>query len=331
MKTVAFAHPSAVTLADCADPIAGPGQVVVETAVSALCGSELHSYRQGGDRGNPGHEAAGIVVEVGAGVRHLNPGDRVGVSAVAGCGTCAECAAGRYTWCDRRDVFVNMHAERFVIPALACHRLPDDVAWDVGVLIAGDGLGVPFHTYEKTRKYAIKTLAVIGLGPIGLGNVLVQTHAGRRVIGIDLSPERLTLARNLGASAAIPAGEGLHERLMEVTGGTGVDAVIEAVGRPATVRQAIDLTPRGGVVFLNGECGEDCIQPSRDLIRRDITVVGSWFYHFGEFPAMLAMHRNGLRVGDLVTHRFPLHDAPAAYTAFAGGKTGKVLLTKGGN
>jgi threonine dehydrogenase-like Zn-dependent dehydrogenase len=331
MKTVAFANPSAVALRDIDAPRPGPGHVVIETAVSALCGSELHSYRQGGDQGNPGHEAAGVVAEVGPDVRHLKPGDRVGVSAVAGCGACAECAAGRYTWCANHSVFVNMHAERFLIPERACHVLPADIPWDVGVLISGDGLGVPFHTYQKTKSYDIGTIAVIGLGPIGLGNVLVQAHAGRKVIGIDLSPDRLALAKKLGATAAIAAGDGLQERLLEATGGRGVDAVIEAVGRPATVRQAIDLAPRGGVVFLNGECGEDCINPSRDLIRRDITVVGSWFYHYGEFPAMLALHRNGLRVGDLVTHRYALADAPAAYTAFAAGRTGKVLLTNSRN
>ena len=326
MNLLSFAAPSAVHLRQVADPVPGPGEVVVETAASALCGSELHNYRAGGSAGNPGHEAAGTVVALGAGVRRLRIGERVGVSAVAGCGACEECRAGRYTWCAGHRIFTDMHAERFVIPELACHVLPDDIGWDAGVLLAGDGLGVPFHTWRKTQAYEIRTIAVLGLGPIGLGNVLVQAHAGRRVIGIDLAPDRLAMATRLGADAAILAGEGLEERLAEATGGAGVDAVIEAVGRPETVRQAFTLVRRGGVVFCNGECGADVISPSRDLIRRDLTAVGSWFYHFCEFPEMVALYRQGLPVADLVTHRFPLGEAQQAYDAFTSGATGKVLL-----
>ncbi len=181
-----------------------PGEVLIQTVVSALCGSEMSGYHKAGcPTGNMGHEAAGIVAELGDGVETLSVGQRVGVSAIAGCGRCAFCENGQYTWCADYQFYDNMHAEYFVIPALACHPLPDDVPWEVGVLITGDALGVPYHTATKLNRDDVSTIAVFGLGPVGLGNVMFQTHLGRSVIGIDRSPERVELARQLGAAHTI--------------------------------------------------------------------------------------------------------------------------------
>src|SRR5262245_5957686 len=110
----------------------GPGEVLVRVEASALCGSELHAYRgaAGYPTGNPGHEAAGIIVDAnGSGL--WREGDRVGVSAVQGCGSCPECEAGRYTYCPARTGGSSWHADYLVSKAHACVRLPDDVPWDV--------------------------------------------------------------------------------------------------------------------------------------------------------------------------------------------------------
>jgi threonine dehydrogenase-like Zn-dependent dehydrogenase len=157
------------------DPVPGPGEVVVRTAVSALCGSELGSYRGAGSKkGNGGHEAAGVVAALGEGVTGLRAGQRVGVSAIAGCGSCPQCAAGRYTWCSSFKFYGSMHAELFLAAARACHPLPDDVSWETGVLLSGDGLGVPFHTNSRIPIRDVGTVAVFGAGPVGLGHVLAR-------------------------------------------------------------------------------------------------------------------------------------------------------------
>jgi len=330
MKLVNQVGQSRIVIGERPRPQLKPGEVLVQTVVSALCGSEMSAYRKGGyPAGNMGHEAAGIVAELGEGVETLAPGQRVGVSAIAGCGNCPRCQKGQYTWCDNYGFYGNMHAEYFAIPALACHALPDDVPWEVGVLITGDGLGVPYHTSTKIGE-DVRHVAVFGLGPVGLSNVMMQTHLGREVIGIDSSPERVALARQLGAAHTIEVDENtdVPARVRELTGGRGADVCIEAAGVPTTAKQCFAAVRTAGKVIFNGEQSAVELSPSDDFIRRDITATGSWFYHFSEFAPMLELFRNGLAVASLITHRFPLDQAADAFGMMEG-KSGKVLLEYG--
>jgi len=328
MRTLRFEGHSVVRIVEAPDPVPGPGEVVIETAVSALCGSELHGYRGAGvATGNSGHEGAGTVLELGPGVTSLEIGQRVGVSGVVGCGQCDYCAKGQQTWCSNRLIYGNTHAERFLAAAHACLPLPDDVPWDVGVLITGDGMGVPYHTSRKIADPAIETIAIFGVGPIGLGSTLLQSYLGRVVIAVDIVPLRLKLARSLGAAHTINARDSDPvARIRELTGGRGADVCLEAAGRPETLKQCFAAVRTAGTVVMNGEQRKVELSPSDDFIRRDITAVGSWFYHMAEFPAMLALYREGLPVTDLITHHYPLADAQVAWQEFAAGRTGKVLL-----
>lgn len=329
MKLVHQQGGSKIAIVDVSHPRPGPGEVLVKTVVSAVCGSEMGLYRKDGlSSGNVGHEAAGVVVELGEGTNDIKLGEHVGVSAIVGCGTCDECQHGRYTWCPDRNFIGNMHAEYIVAPVRACQRLPDDVPWEVAALIAADGLGVPYHTSTKLRHLDVKTIAVFGLGPIGLGTILLHQFLGRTVLGVDRSPERLALAQRLGATV-LAAGDDVDVPawMRAQTAGRGPDVCLEAAGVPATVRACFASVRIGGTVVLNGEQSSLELSPSEDFIRRDITALGSWYYHFCEFPEMLALYRKGLDVVSLITHRFSLRDAAEAFRLMAEGKTGKVLLT----
>jgi L-iditol 2-dehydrogenase len=331
MQRARYAGGSKIQLVQAPDPVPGPGEVVIATAVSAICGSELHAYRGTAQGSNGGHEAVGTVASIGEGVERIKKGQRVGVSCIAGCGKCAFCARGQYTYCPDRRFYGDMHAERFLASAIACHPLPDDVSWDAAVLLSGDGLGVPYHTYVKTASPEIKTVAVLGVGPIGLGNVLMQAHLGRRVIAVDLSPYRLELAKRLGASEVVDANdEDTVSKLRLLTDGVGPDLCIEAAGQPETAMACFSAVRTAGMVVFNGEQGPLPLSPSDQFIRRDITAVGSWFYHFSEFPQMLNLYRDGLRLLDLVSHRFPFMDADQAYKQFSSRQSGKVLLQYSG-
>jgi threonine dehydrogenase-like Zn-dependent dehydrogenase len=328
MKIVHNLGSSQIAIEDVVKPQPGSGEVLIQTVTSALCGSEMHSHRKAGHTaGNSGHEAAGLVAELGEGVETLSIGQRVGVSAIAGCGNCDYCHKGQYTWCEGRSFFGNMHSEYFVVPALACHILPDDVPWEVGVLITGDGLGVPYHTSKKIQSSDIKTVAVFGLGPVGLSHTMVQTWLGRQVIGIDRAPDRLELARQLGAAHTIAVGENtdVPAEVRAATDGRGADVCIEAAGVPVTAKQCFASVRTAGTVIFNGEQSSVDLSPSEDFIRRDITAIGAWFYHFSEYAEMLALFRGGLPIESLVTHKFPLEQAQDAYNAMEG-KSGKVLL-----
>ena len=220
-----------------------------------------------------------------------------------------------------------MHAERFLASARACYPLPDDVSWETGVLIAGDGLGVPYHTSTKIASPDIRTVAVFGVGPIGLGHVLLQSHLGRTVIAVDIVPERLVMAKQLGASEAVNAKEcDPVQRIRMLSNGSGADVCIEAAGRPQTALACFDAVRTAGTVVFNGEQGALAISPSDQFIRRDITAVGSWFYHFSEIDQMLELYRSGLRDTDLISHRYPFLEAGTAFEQFSSGQSAKVLL-----
>lgn len=327
MKKLEMRGNSSLRLIDVEPPRPHAGQVLIQTAASAVCGSEMYRYRGDGVAGgNSGHEAVGRVAALGAGVRNLQVGQRVGVSAVVGCGNCLECQAGRYTWCDDNQIYSQMHAEQFVIPAHACRILPDDLPWEEAALLTGDGLGVPYHTYKRTKYPGIDAVVVIGLGPIGLGNVLLQSFIGRRVIGVDIVDYRLQLARQLGADVVIKSDETLIEQIRELTDGIGADVAIMCAGRAEAVADAFLAARKGGTVVFNGELNQEVLAPSRDFNRRDITAIGCWYYHFHDFPDMLALYHKGLDVAKLITHQFPLSEGDAAFERFSRGLTGKVLL-----
>lgn len=329
MKSLRLEGHQVVKWIEAPDPHPGTGEVVVRIAISALCGSELHAYRQDGvSGGNLGHEAAGTVVRLGPGVASLHVGQRVGLSAVVGCGHCGYCAKGQYTWCQNRlSGYGSMHAEQVLIPARNCLPLPDDVSWEAGVLLSGDGLGVPYHTSRRLADPSFETIAIFGVGPIGLANTLLQSYLGRRVLAVDISPQRLHLAAKLGAAATIDARtDDPVERIRKLTGGRGADVCLEAAGQPLTLKQCFQAVRVAGTIAINGEQPSIKLSPSADFIRRDIMAFGSWFYHYCEFPAMVELYRQGLPVTDLITQRFSFDQAATAWQEFAAGRTGKVML-----
>ncbi|MFC7584543.1 zinc-binding dehydrogenase [Nonomuraea antimicrobica] len=249
MRTLVFHSPDAVELVTVPTPEPGPGQALVRIEASGICGSELHAA----DGANPGHEAAGIVESAPDGCGFAI-GERVGISAVTGCGDCRFCRRGEQIFCADVRVHESMHADYVVVPARALRKLPAGISAGEAVLLTGDGLGVPIRALRKVPHRPGERVVVLGLGPVGLAHVLVRARAGAEVIAIEPSEHRRELARALGATMVVAPGEDI---------GTPPGTVIECTGIPACIQQAFDLVDAAGTVLQSGWCTAVQINPGR--------------------------------------------------------------------
>ncbi len=328
MRQVKFVGNSHVAVVDAPDPRPKENEVLVKLRASGLCGSELHSYKsEKGLPTNGGHEVVGEVVEARA-RGALRPGDRVGIHAVWGCGKCDWCLEGKYTYCQHRTGGLSgCHADLMTAPEHTCIKLPDDVPDDVGVLLTGDGLGVPYHCSLRMNTRGGDFVLVYGAGPIGLGNVLMQAFLGAEVIAVDIVEERLKLARDLGARHVVNGRSGDPvAAVKDITKGALCAATFNCIGAEDGLRACIRCTAVRGVIMNLGGVSNMTLNISGELVYKDLSLMGSWFYHYSEFPAMLKLLRRGMPVVKLITHHFPLAQAEEAYKTFVAGNTGKVIL-----
>lgn len=327
MKSLRFMGNSQTEIVDIPVPKPKADEVLLRIRVSALCGSEMGSWRgPNASAGNGGHEYAGEVVDANG--TCLAEGDRVGVHVVIGCGKCVQCKTGNEIFCADKGFVGNAHAEYVAVPARACLKLPDNIDWDTGVLIAGDSMGVGYHLTRRVGVQAADTVAVFGMGPIGLGALLVWSFLGARVIGVDMSEYRRKLAEKIGAWKTVSADKKTVEKLRKLTGGAGPDTCLECTGKPDPVATAFEAVRNGGKLGIVGEQGQACFNPSRDLIHKEVNVYGAWYFRLHEFPGMVELCNRGLKPKKMVTHRFPLEEAQKGYELMAAGKTGKVLFVQ---
>jgi threonine dehydrogenase-like Zn-dependent dehydrogenase len=331
MKAVTFAGNSRVEVQDLPAPVLQPGQVLVRIAASAICGSEMKSYRHGEPfAGNPGHEMVGVVAE-NRGGNGPAVGDRVAVNIITGCGYCPTCRNGDRRFCAEQGYIFNGHAEYVAAPVVNCMPMPDDLPFDDGVLIGGDTLGVAYHALSRIGLRPRDTAAVVGCGPVGLGFVRLLSFYGVRVIAAEVSPYRRALAQRAGADCVIDpgAGDGLAA-IREATGGRGVDVGIDASGSDAGVNLALDATRIQGTFIFAGAGRHATINPWSQFLEKEVVAHGVWYFVDRDYDGLLDLYRQGLQVADLITHRFALDDAPAAYDLFARGETGKVVFLANG-
>jgi threonine dehydrogenase-like Zn-dependent dehydrogenase len=307
-----------VELVERPDPVPGPDEALVRIEASALCGSERGLLAAGGSdtMPNAGHEAAGVVESVPDGSAYT-VGDRIGISGLRGCTSCAACRAGCELYCEKGvRPQVGLHAELAAVGLSTLRPLPPGTTPETGVLLAGDALGVPVRSLRRAPSGPADRVVVLGLGPVGLSHVLVRLHAGSEVVAVEPSPFRRALAEQLGATVLSPDDAAPSAPL-----------VIEATGVPAVIESAFERCEPGGTLLQSGECAAVQVRPSAQVIHREITYTGSWFYAAEDYPAMLEMVAGGLDVGRLRTHVVAADDAQSAVDAFLGGESGKVVLT----
>jgi 2-desacetyl-2-hydroxyethyl bacteriochlorophyllide A dehydrogenase len=297
MKALVYLGPRRMELQDVPDPTPAHGEVVIATTASAICGSDLHGFREASPRRIPplimGHEAVGAIAEVGDGVDPGRVGRRVVIRPILWCGACEACRAGRTNLCAHgrlvgRDL-TGGFAERFSVPASAAVDLGTDVPDDAATLV--EPLANAIHVTSRAVHPADDVL-VIGAGPIGslIARMSVERGAARVFI-TDLVPTRLELARAQGASP-IEANRA-EEEVGEATGGRGVDVVVDAVGIEASWDLGIRAVRPGGrieVVGLGTAGGK--IDQFR-MIGKEATITGSFGWVDSEFSTAVGMIEDG--------------------------------------
>lgn len=322
------------------DPEPGPGEVRVAMRAAAVCGSDLHGYRASAAERTasgqgaiiPGHEPSGVVDAIGYGVTGVSPGDRVAVYHYRGCGRCAECRGGRLMWCHDAAGYggpINgSDADLLITDARNCLPLPDDMSFTAGALLTCVA-GTAFQSLKKLGLSTGDTLAVFGLGPVGLTTLLFARVQGIRTVGVDVSTARLKLAEQVGADAVVDAGgKDAAVAVREWSGPAGVGGALETSGTTPCRKAAVAASGRRGrVVFVGFGSDEAAINPA-SLINRQVTLMGSFVFGLDDYEPMVQFVRqHSVPLESIVTHRQPLQTARDILPACDRGETGKVIFT----
>jgi propanol-preferring alcohol dehydrogenase len=329
MLTVQMLGNEKVAVRELPDPEPEGSLVVVKIMASAICGSEIGAYR-GRNRmeHNSGHEASGIVYKTDR-PKYLKEGDRVMLFAQSHCGRCQHCRAGYWILCQNPSPrrYPGNHSQYVLLDEELCLPLPQDISFEVGALL-GDAIGTPYHAIKRLEVTALDTVLICGQGPIGLHATLICKFFNALVIAVDINDYRLELAKSIGADYTFnPQRDNVLEAVRDITGGLGVDKAMDCTGKAEGELLALEAVKRRGKMAFIGENSQGVtINPSRHLIRKDLDVIGSWYFSAAEYDDMIRIVRRGVPIERLITHQFPITEAQKAFETFASGKAAKVLI-----
>lgn len=337
MKGVVYLGDGEVAVREFEKPRPGPGQVLIRMKAAGLCGSDLHKYHMSREMAEArngmiaGHEPTGVVAELGEGVDTVSEGDRVCVYHSLGCGHCPTCVAGEPVFCEHEGAFGRTqdgcHADFMLTDARWCQPLPDDLSFAVGAQLACTAC-TGFAALRKLPMMAGETLVVFGLGPVGMSALLMGMAMGYRCVGVDVNPYRIDLAKRLGCGDVVSAAEADPvTAVMDLTGGTGAQGVLECSGNAKARTQTAALAARHGTVVLVGAGAPEITFAFTDILRKALTIRGNAVFSMaGYFDTVAFVQNNAVPLDDLVTHRFGIEQGVAAFQTFETGNTGKVIF-----
>ncbi|MGD7732667.1 alcohol dehydrogenase catalytic domain-containing protein [Propionibacteriaceae bacterium G57] len=344
MKAAIFKGPGELALEEVADPTVGPGEVLYKVGANTVCGTDLRILRgeksKGIDRGVIlGHEIAGEVVEVGAGVTNYKVGDRFAVIPSVTCGRCWFCKHGEEHFCEQVDLFgyrINGGlAEYGVLPARAVERGNAIVSHSADLpfehMALMEPLSCVLNGRENYQQQLGDTVVVMGAGPIGLlHTALARIGGASNVIVSDLSAERREIALGLGATHAVdPTQQPLGDLARDLTGGRGADVAVICIGRGELFVDALNLVRKGGRVnaFAGFKAGGS-VEFDPNLIHYgeiDVTGTSNSRRDHGE-AAMRLLESGVLDASKIVTHQFSLDQVVEAIEFTGSGQGVKVAV-----
>ena len=325
MKAVVF-HGSekGLKIEDIPVPQIGEDQILVKVAACGVCHTDLHYIEHGVPTFKKpplvlGHEASGIVEQLGSKVDKFKKGQRVLIPAVLTCGRCFACRQGRENICSAMTMLGNhfdgAYAEYVAVPAKDVLDLPESIPLEEASIIA-DAISTPYHAVKNRAQVKPgDTVVIFGCGGVGINAVQLASAAGGYVIAVDINPRKLDWAAEFGAAKTIDASkiERVSKEIKKLTGG-GADIAMEVIGNPRTIEEAFECVRVGGRLCVVGYTHEAISVVAGKIMFKEIEVVGSLGCRPVDYLPLIRMVEQGkVDLKRQVTHRFSLDEIGQAF------------------
>lgn len=300
-------------------PAPGVSDVLVRVKAAGICHSDVH-YRHGTSSVGAlpqtlGHEIAGVVENVGAGVKGFKPGDRVGVHYLVTCGQCHWCSTGNEQFCVQGQMLGKHrdggYAEHIAVLARNLVALPEEIPFEQGAIMMCSS-STSFHALRKARLQPGESVAIFGCGGLGMSAIqLARAFGALSVYAVDVSVDKLNMAEHYGAIPVNACKVDPVREINRLTGGRGVDVALELIGLPQTMRQAVQSLGVMGRAALAGITQKNLeIHSYSELIGKEAEVIGCSDHLMQEFPLLIEYVRRGtLDLSRVVAHTIPLDAA----------------------
>ena len=301
------------------DPVLEPHGVIIKVKACGVCGSDLHVYKRDEHGTIFGHEFSGDIVEVGSQVKDITPGMRVTAVGFRPCGKCFWCAQGKGYRCSDMALlgyqFAGAMAEYVHIPFAALGRtvfpLPEELTYEDGASV--EPLSISYFSVRRAQPKADESIAVLGLGVIGLYSIQVLKSMGvGKIVASGRRPARLGAAKVCGADIIVDAAkEDVVAAVMAATDQMGVNTVVECAGQQVTFDQSVAMARGGGKIMLVGVYEQPLTWDPLPVIGKNLSLIGCLG---GNFPACVDLLKTGkVSAKPMITHRFPLDQAAEAF------------------
>lgn len=324
MKALVLKEYKKFSFEDVAEPQLRPEEVLVAVKACGICGSDVHGMDGSTGRRRPpiimGHEASGVIAQLGRGVNGWTTGDRVTFDSTIYCGECAYCREGMINLCDRRRVLgvscedYRQHgafAEFVAVPPRILYRVPEGLPFEHAAMV--EPFAIALHAVRRSPPALNDSVVVVGAGMIGLALVQALSHTGcGKLIVVDVAADRLAMAAKLGATHTVNSTtQDALNAIRELTCGQGADVSFEAVGLTPTVNLAVSCLRKGGATTLVGNVAPKVEFPLQIAVTRELAIHGSCASR-GEYPACLDMLARGqLQAAPLISAAAPLAEGAA--------------------
>lgn len=336
MKAIQITEPSVMKVIDIADPQMGDNDVLLKMKYVGFCGSDLNTFRGGNPMVKmpvvPGHEVGAEIVKVGKNVPEgLKPGMVVTVNPYTNCGKCASCRNDRVNACEHNETLgVQRRGAMCEYIALPWEKVIPAGGLSPRTCALIEPMSVGFHAVNRAQVTDIDTVMVIGCGMVGMGAIVRAAQRGATVIAADIDDEKLTLAKQMGASYAVNTKtEDVHARLLEMTSGFGPDVVIEAVGSVPTYQMAVNEVAFTGRVACIGYAKTEVSFQTKYFVQKELDIRGSRNAQPSDFRAVIRyLQRGTCPVDRLISNEVIPENALGAMEQWAAnpGKVFRILV-----